>query len=118
MGHRSITVRSMFGVQCDLVLQRDSRRPGVIVPGADGVIWGAATRVSHPTGQMQLPLCTIAINVARNPLQEFIFNKGTPNKRHVFSPDIGRRRLPESRIWTIRPLATSTHTKSSVTGHP
>ena len=57
MGHRSITVRSMFGVQCDLVLQRDSRRPGVIVPGADGVIWGAATRVSHPTGQMQLPLC-------------------------------------------------------------
>jgi cytochrome c peroxidase len=30
------------------------------------------------------------LNRAGNPLQEFIFNKGFANERHVFSPDIGR----------------------------
>jgi cytochrome c peroxidase len=30
------------------------------------------------------------LNVAGNPVQEFIFNQGLANERHVFSPDIGR----------------------------
>jgi cytochrome c peroxidase len=30
------------------------------------------------------------LNVAGNPVQEFVFNKGLSTERHVFSPDIGR----------------------------
>jgi len=43
-----------------------------------------------PQGTRFQNILTAELNVAGNPLQEFIFNKGTLNERHVFSPDIGR----------------------------
>ena len=69
-------------------------------------------------GRCSYPCATVAINVARNPLQEFIFNKGTPNKRHVFSPDIGR-----SAITGVTDLDDTTASNFNayqipVTGHP
>src|SRR4029077_6208938 len=43
-----------------------------------------------PLGTRFQNIRTAQLNVAGNPLQEFIFNKGTVDERNVFSPDIGR----------------------------
>jgi len=43
-----------------------------------------------PVGTRFQDILVSAFNVAGNPVQEFIFNKGLPNERRVSSPDIGR----------------------------
>jgi cytochrome c peroxidase len=43
-----------------------------------------------PVGTRFQDILISEFNVAGNPVQEFIFNKGLPTERHVFSPDIGR----------------------------
>jgi cytochrome c peroxidase len=43
-----------------------------------------------PLGTRFQNILTAELNVAGNPLQEFIFNPGTAKERHVSSPDIGR----------------------------
>jgi cytochrome c peroxidase len=43
-----------------------------------------------PVGTRFQDILVSELNVAGNPVQEFIFNKGLANERHVFSPDIGR----------------------------
>jgi cytochrome c peroxidase len=43
-----------------------------------------------PVGTRFQDILVSELNVAGNPVQEFIFNKGLVNERHVFSPDIGR----------------------------
>ena len=46
-------------------------------------------------------------NDAGNPVREFIFNEGTPNERHVFSPDPGRA-LITGLVDGIPPLGDTT----------
>ena len=43
-----------------------------------------------PVGTRFQNILVAELNVANNPVQEFIFNPGLPNERHVSSPDIGR----------------------------
>src|SRR5262245_61013733 len=43
-----------------------------------------------PVGTRFQDILVSALNVAGNPVQEFIFNKGLANERRVSSPDIGR----------------------------
>jgi cytochrome c peroxidase len=43
-----------------------------------------------PVGTRFQNILVSELNVAGNPVQEFIFNQGLPNERHVFSTDIGR----------------------------
>ena len=43
-----------------------------------------------PRGTRFQNILVSELNVIGNPVQEFIFNRGTPNERRVFSPDIGR----------------------------
>src|SRR5262245_22267359 len=43
-----------------------------------------------PVGTRFQSIAVSTFNVAGNPVQEFIFNKGLPNERRVSSPDIGR----------------------------
>jgi cytochrome c peroxidase len=43
-----------------------------------------------PLGTRFQNILVSELNVAGNPVQEFIFNKGLVTERHVFSPDIGR----------------------------
>jgi len=43
-----------------------------------------------PVGTRFQNILVSELNAAKNPLQEFIFNKGTANERLVSSPDIGR----------------------------
>jgi cytochrome c peroxidase len=43
-----------------------------------------------PIGTRFQDILVSELNVAGNPVQEFVFNKGLPNERRVSSPDIGR----------------------------
>ena len=43
-----------------------------------------------PRGTRFQNILVSAFNAAGNPVREFVFNKGLPNERHVWSPDIGR----------------------------
>ena len=43
-----------------------------------------------PKGTRFQSILVSELNAVGNPVQEFIFNKGLPNERSVFSPDIGR----------------------------
>jgi cytochrome c peroxidase len=43
-----------------------------------------------PVGTRFQDILVSELNVAGNPVQEFVFNNGQANERHVFSPDIGR----------------------------
>jgi len=43
-----------------------------------------------PVGTRFQNILVSFFNHADNPIQEFVFNKGLPMERHVFSPDIGR----------------------------
>jgi len=43
-----------------------------------------------PVGTRFQNILVSAFNDAHNPVQEFVFDKGLPSERHVWSPDIGR----------------------------
>jgi len=43
-----------------------------------------------PMGTRFQNILVSELNAAGNPVQEFVFNRGTAAERHVFSPDIGR----------------------------
>jgi cytochrome c peroxidase len=43
-----------------------------------------------PAGQRFMTVGVSEFNSANNPVREFIFNPGTPQEKHIFSPDPGR----------------------------
>jgi cytochrome c peroxidase len=43
-----------------------------------------------PAGQRFLNVGVSEFNTVGNPVREFVFNKGTPQESHLFSPDPGR----------------------------
>jgi len=43
-----------------------------------------------PAGQRFMTVGVSEFNSADNPVREFIFNPGTPQEKHIFSPDPGR----------------------------
>jgi cytochrome c peroxidase len=75
----------------------DGFRPGLCAHCHSGVLLNQTNEFAKdfiqlpiPAGQRFISVAVSEFNEGHNPVREFIFNKGTSDEDHVFSPDPGR----------------------------